>query len=98
MNKIDNKFLLTGSKFMLEYCLKDNQELLIGLLDHLLIIKITIQNFKETADLKHIYKNELDKSCFANDATYSDSKDSAKRTVSDKILQDRAYEIAINPK
>ena len=29
---------------------------------------------------------------------YSDSKDLAKRTVSDKILKNRAFEIAINPK
>ena len=33
---------------------------------------------------------------FAHDAAYSDSKDLAKRTISDKILQDRAYEIARN--
>ena len=33
---------------------------------------------------------------FAHDGAYSDSKDLAKRTISDKILQDRAYEIARN--
>ena len=33
-----------------------------------------------------------------HDAAYSDSKGLAKRTVSDKVLKDRAYEIAINPK
>ena len=43
----------------------------------------------------HIYKNELNKACFANDAAYSNSKDLAKRTVSDK---DRANETARNPK
>ena len=31
-------------------------------------------------------------------AAYSDSKDLAKRTVLDKILKDRANEIARNPK
>ena len=30
----------------------------------------------------------------AHDAAYSDSKDLAKRTISDKILKDRAFEIA----
>ena len=30
-------------------------------------------------------------------ATYSDSKELAKRTVSDNILKERAYEIARNP-
>ena len=34
------------------------------------------------------------KACFAYDAAYSDSKDLAKRAISDKILKDRAYEIA----
>ena len=45
-----------------------------------------------------MYRNELDKACFAHNAAYSDSKDLAKRTISDKILKDRAYEIARNRK
>ena len=62
------------------------------------LLKIArVQKFREKGNLKHIYRNELDKACFAHDAAYSDSKDLAKRTVSDKILKDRAYEIAINP-
>ena len=56
-----------------------------------------IQKFKETGNLKHLYRDELDKACFAHDAAYSDSKDLAKGTISDKILEDRAYEIARNP-
>ena len=48
--------------------------------------------------MNKIVKNELDKACFAHDTAYSDSKDLAKRTVSYKILRDRADEIAINPK
>ena len=40
--------------------------------------------------------NYLEKACFAPDAVYSSSKDLAKRTISDKILKDRAYEIARN--
>ena len=43
-------------------------------------------------------QNELDKACFAHDAAYSDSKDLAKGTNLDKILINRAYEIAVNPK
>ena len=35
---------------------------------------------------------------FAHDAAYSDSKDLAKRTISFKILKERVYKIAINPK
>ena len=37
-----------------------------------------IQKFRETDNLKQLYRNELNKSCFANDAAYSDSKDLAK--------------------
>ena len=46
----------------------------------------------------HICKNELNKSCFAHDAAYPDSKDLGKRTVSDKVLKGRANKISINPK
>ena len=56
------------------------------------------QRFRETGNLKHLYRNELDKACFADDATYSDSRDIAKRTISDKILKHRSYEIARNRK
>ena len=46
--------------------------------------------------MKHLYRNELNKDCFAYDAAYSDSKDLAKKTISEKILKDRVYEIARN--
>ena len=49
-----------------------------------------IQKFRETSHLKYIYKNELDKACFAHGAAYSNSKELAKRTISYKILKDRA--------
>ena len=55
-----------------------------------------IQKFRETGNLKNLYKNELDKACFTNDAAYSDSKDLDKRTIADEILKDRPYEIARN--
>ena len=55
-----------------------------------------IQKFRETGNLKHFYRNELDKAYFAHDAAYSESNDLAKRTISVKILKDRAYEIARN--
>ena len=57
-----------------------------------------IQKFRETGHLRHLYRNELDKACFALDTAYSDSKDLVKRAISDKILRDRAYEIARNCK
>ena len=53
------------------------------------------QKFRETSNLKHLYRNELYKTCFAHDVSYSDN---AKRTISDKILNNGAYEIARNYK
>ena len=57
-----------------------------------------IKKFRETSNLKHIYKNELGEACSAHDTAYFDSKGLAKRTISDKILEDGAYEFAIHPK
>ena len=54
------------------------------------------QKFRETGNLKHLYRNQLDKVCFVHDAAYSHSKDLTKRTISDKILKERAYEIDRN--
>ena len=42
--------------------------------------------------------NELDKACFTHDAAYSDSKDLTKRTVADRILKNKAFDIAKDPK
>ena len=55
-----------------------------------------IQIFRETGNLKHLYRNKLDKSCFAHGAAYSESKNLAKRSISDRILKDGAYEITRN--
>ena len=60
--------------------------------------KQIIQKFKETGDTNYIYKNKLDKACFAHDAAYFDSKDLTKRTAADKILRNRAFNIAKDPK
>ena len=40
----------------------------------------------------------MDKACFKHDAAYADNKDLINRTRADKVLRDRAYEIASNPK
>ena len=53
-----------------------------------------IQKFKETGNTSYIYKNELDKACFQHDMAYGDFKDLARRTASDKILRDKAFNIA----
>ena len=58
--------------------------------------KERIQKFKETRDTKYIYKNELDKDCFQHDMAHGDFKDLTKRTASDKVLRNKAFDIAKN--
>ena len=60
--------------------------------------KEKIQKFKEVGDSRYIYQNELDKACFQHDMAYGDFKDLTRRTASDKILHDKAFNIAKNPK
>ena len=67
------------------------------LVDHLQKNKERIQKFKETGDSRYIYQNELDKACFQHDMAYGDFKYLARRTASDKVLRDKAFNIAINP-
>ena len=57
-----------------------------------------ILKIRETGNFSCSCRNELDKACFSNDASYSNSKDLAERTIWDKTLKYRAYEIAINSK
>ena len=45
-----------------------------------------------------IYKNELDKTCFQHDMAYGKLKDLVKRTQSHKVLRDKAFKIASDPK
>ena len=97
MNNVINKFLLAGDKFMPEMYLRQPQ-FTYSVCGPFTKHKQRIQKFKETGDTNYIYKNELDKACFAQDAAYSDSKDLTKRTVADKILRNRAFNIAKDPK
>ena len=52
----------------------------------------------QAGDTNYIYRKEFDKACFQHDAAYSDSKDLVKRTQSNKILKEKAFAIANNPK
>ena len=60
--------------------------------------KERIQKFKETWDTSYVYKYELDKACFQHDMAYGDFKDLKRRTFSDKVFRDKAFNIAKNPK
>ena len=52
----------------------------------------------KTGKTDFIYKNDLDKACFQHNMADGKSKDLARRTKSDKVLRDKAFEIAGNPK
>ena len=67
MNKIINKFLLTGHKFLPELQLKQ-PGFTYSACGTFTKHHESIQKFTETGNLKHLYRNELDKVCFAHDA------------------------------
>ena len=52
----------------------------------------------QTGNTNFIYRNELDKACFHYHMAYGSSKDLAKGTQSDKVLRDKAFKIASDPK
>ena len=52
----------------------------------------------QTGYTNHIYKNDLGKGCFQHDMAYGKYKDLTKRTESEKVLRDKAFKIAGNPK
>ena len=60
--------------------------------------KERIKTFKETGDSRYIYQNKLDKTCFQYDMAYGDFKDLNIRTIADKVLRDKAFNVAKNPK
>ena len=95
MNETVNKFLLAGDKFMPEMHLKQ-PGFTYSACGPFTKNKKRIQKFKDTGDTSHIYKNELDKACFQHDMAYGDFKDLKRRTFSDKVLRNKAFNIAKN--
>ena len=97
MNEIVNKFLLVGDKFMPKMHLKQ-PSFTCSACGPFTKNKERIEKFMQTGNIDFIYKNELDKACFEHDMAYRKSKDLEKRTQSDKVLRDKAFKIASNPK
>ena len=97
MSNTINKLLLAADKFMSEIHLRQPQ-FTYSACGPFTKHEQRIQKFKETGDTNYIYKNELDKACFVHDAAYSDSKDLTKRTVADKTLKIKTFDIAKDPK
>ena len=60
--------------------------------------KERIKKIKEIGDSRHIYQNELEKAYFQHDISYGDFRDLNRRTAADKVLRDKAFNIAKNPK
>ena len=96
MNEIINKFLLTGDKFIPEMHLRQ-PVFTYSACGPFTKHKERIRKFSQTGDTRCIYRNELDKACFQHDSAYTDNKDLINRTKADKVLKDKAYDIASNP-
>ena len=97
MNEIVNKFLLVGDKFMPEMHLKQ-PGFTCSACGPFTSTKERIERFMQTGNTDFIYINELDKDCFQHDMAYCKSKDLAKKTQSDKLLRDKTFKMASDPK
>ena len=96
MNEIVNKFLLAGNKFMPEMHLRQ--------LEFTYSASVPFTKNKERIkksnkeEIQNIYQKELNKACFQHDMSYGYFKDLNRRTFADKILGDKAFNIAKDPK
>ena len=97
MKQIFKKFLLAGAKFTPEMYFKE-PGFTYSACGPFTRNTQRIQKFMQTGDTDYSYKNELDKACFQHDMAYGKYKDLERRTKSDKVLKDKAFEIANNPK
>ena len=90
MNEIINKFMtemhLKQSGFAYSACAPFAKN------------KERIEKFMKTRNTDFSCKNELDKACFQHDMAYDKAKDLVRRTQSDSVLKDKAFEIASDPK
>ena len=96
MNEIINKFLLARNNFMPEMHLKQPGFTYSACGPFTKNKERIIKTFKETGDSRYIYQNELDKACFQHDINLN--KDLNRRTVADKVLHAKTFNIAKKPK
>ena len=68
------------------------------LVNHLQKTRKESKNLKEAGDLRYINQNKLDKACFQHDTTYGNFKDLSRRIASNKMLHDKAFNIAKSEK
>ena len=60
--------------------------------------KQRIEKFMQIGNTDFIYNNEVDKASFHLDMAYGKRKDLVRRTQSDKVLRDQAFNIESDPK
>ena len=97
MNEIVNKCLLVGDKFMPEMNLKQ-PGFTYSACGPFTKNKEGIEKFMQIGNTDFTYKSELDKGYFQHDMASGKTKDLVKRTQSDKVLKDKAFKIANDPK
>ena len=97
MNEIINTFLLAGDKFMPEMHLRQTG-FTYSACGPFTKNEERIKKFMQTGNTDFIYRNELNKACFQHDMAYGKGKDLVGRTQSDKVLKDKAFNIASDPK
>ena len=93
MNEIVNENLMTGDKLMSTLHLRQ-PGFTYSACGSFTGYSENIQKLNKTGNTKYnICKNQLDKPCFAHDASYTNSKDIHKRTVSDQVFKHRSYKL-----
>ena len=92
-----NNFVLPGDKFMAEMYLKQ-PGFIYSACGPFTKNKEKIEKLMQTGNTDFIFGNEIDKACFQHHMTYGKSTGLAKRTQSDKVLRDKAFKIASDPK
>ena len=97
MSEIVNEFLLAGDKLMPGMHLRQ-PGFTYSACRPFAKNKERIQKFEETGYSRYNYQNELDKACFQYDMVCEDFKDLSRRSASEKVLHNRAFNFSKNPK
>ena len=97
MNEMVNKCLLPGDNVMPEMHLKQ-PGFTYSTCRPCTKNKERIQKFKELGDSRYNYRKELDKTCFWHNMASEEFEDLLRTRASDKVLPDKAFDVAKNPK
>ena len=97
MNEIVIKFLLAGDTFMPEMHSKQPGFIYSACVSFTKN-KERVDKFMQIGNTDFIYRNVVNKACSQHDMVCGKSKKLEKRTQSDKVLWDKAFKNASNPK